>query len=73
MLGGVLPEHHALCLNTAALALQFIITAQSQIKRCVVNRSIVRLFHRKKSSFSKETTHAYNTFALWQLYHKRGL
>ena len=25
-----------------------------------------------KNPPSKETTHAYNTFALWQLYHKRG-
>lgn len=60
-----------LCLNTPAFSLQFIVPAQSHIKRRVVNRSIVRLFHRKNPP-SKETTHAYNTFALWQLYHKRG-
>lgn len=46
MLGGILPEHHALCLNTPAFSLQFIVPAQSHIKRRVVNRSIVRLFHR---------------------------
>ena len=42
----ILPEHHALCLNTPAFSLQFIVPAQSHIKRRVVNRSIVRLFHR---------------------------
>ena len=50
---------------------QMCIRDRSHIKRRVVNRSIARLFHRKNPP-SKETTHAYNTFALWQLYHKRG-
>ena len=35
MLGGILPEHHALCLNTPAFSLQFIVPAQSHIKRRV--------------------------------------
>ena len=71
MLGGILPEHHALCLNTPAFSLQFIVPRQSHIKRRVVNRSIVSCFTVKNPP-SKETTHAYNTFALWQLYQKRG-
>jgi len=49
MLGGILPEHHALCLDASAFALKLIVTAQSQIKCGVINRCIVWLFHVKSS------------------------
>ena len=45
MLTGVLSEHHALRLNTAALTLQLIVFAKSHVKRSVINLSIVWLFH----------------------------
>ena len=67
----VLLQDCPLRFNAYAVAIAFIVTAQPHIKSRVVNGSIVRLFHRKNPP-SKETTHAYNTFALWQLYHKRG-
>ena len=60
MLGGVLPKHHALCLDAAAFALQLIVTAQSQIKCGVINRCIVWLFH-QKSSLKRNNPRLYNT------------
>ena len=56
----VLLQDCPLCFNAYAVTIVFIVPAQSHIKRSVVNRSIVRLFHRKNPP-SKETTHAYNT------------
>src|SRR5699024_5610956 len=60
MLGGILPEHHALCLDAAAFTLKFIVTAQSQIKCGVINRRIVWLFH-QKSSLKRNNPRLYNT------------
>lgn len=42
----VLLQDCPLCFNAYAVTIVFIVPAQSHIKRRVVNRSIVRLFHR---------------------------